>query len=247
MISDKHPIRVFLCHTSSDKPAVQRLYERLINNGVDAWLDKEKVVPGQDWQVEITRAIRDSEAVIVCLSKQSVTKEGFVQKEIKFALDVADEKPEGTIFIIPTRLEMCDVPEKINKFHWVDLFADNGYGLLISALQMRANVIGATIRISKSFEEIEISRLIQHLKAFEYLKSKDPNALKNIITTTNEFFIDNNGTNTIKYKLNIKRYQDLAEAMKYHDVYKKVLEFSRNFIQSTEINDEFLQMLNGDS
>jgi len=151
----KHPLRVFLCHSSGDKPAVIELYKRLVKDGIDAWLDKEKLIPGQDWQVEISKAVKNSDIILVCLSSQSVTKEGFVQKEIKFALDVADEKPEGIIFIIPVRLENCDVPERISKFHWVDLFSDDGYERLLKALQIRAKGIGTTIksksvRLSKS-------------------------------------------------------------------------------------------------
>jgi hypothetical protein len=146
MTDTKRPIRVFLCHSSGDKPTVIELYERLVKDGIDAWLDKEKLIPGQDLEVEIPKAVKNSDIVIVCLSSQSVTKEGFVQKEIKFALDLADEKPEGTIFIIPARLEDCDVPERIKRLHWVDLFSNDGYERLLNALQIRAESVGAKIK-----------------------------------------------------------------------------------------------------
>ena len=140
-------LKVFLCHASDDKSAVQQLYSRLIKDGVDAWLDKEKLIPGQNWKIEIQKTVRNSDIVIVCLSAQSMNKEGFVQKEIKIALDTADEKPEGTIFIIPARLENCDVPERINQYQWVDLFSDNGYEWLMKALQLRANTLGAKFKV----------------------------------------------------------------------------------------------------
>jgi hypothetical protein len=146
MTATKRPLRVFLCHSSGDKPDVRVLFERLVKEGIDAWLDIEKLIPGQDWQVEISKAVKDADVVVVCLSSQSVTREGFVQKEIKFALDVADKKPEGAIFIIPARLENCDVPERITRFHWVDLFSDDGYERLLKALQICAARVGATIR-----------------------------------------------------------------------------------------------------
>jgi hypothetical protein len=149
MTNTKRPLRVFLCHASGDKPVVRTLYERLVGDGIDAWLDKEKLLPGQNWQMEIPKAVTNSDVVIVCLSSQSVTKEGFVQKEIRFALDVADEKPDGTIFIIPARLENCDVPERINKFQWVDLFSADGYDWLLKALQLRADSVGAIITPEK--------------------------------------------------------------------------------------------------
>ena len=86
------PLKAFLCHASGDKPAVRELYKRLVFEGVDAWLDKEKLLPGQDWRVEIPKAVQEADVVIVFLSKNSITKEGYVQKEIKDALDVAEER-----------------------------------------------------------------------------------------------------------------------------------------------------------
>ena len=145
MTENDRPLRTFLCHTSSDKDSVQKLYRSLVDDGIDAWLDQEKLVPGQNWQKEIQRAVRNSDVVIVCLSAKSITKEGFVQKEIRIALDFAKEKPDGTIFIIPARLEDCAVPESMNKFQWVDLFSDNGYERLMNALKLRAENVGATI------------------------------------------------------------------------------------------------------
>lgn len=153
MTDNRRPLRVFLCHASGDKPAVRKLYERLTDDGVDAWLDKEKLIPGQNWQIEIPKAVRNSDVVIVCLSSSSISKEGFVQREIKFALDIADEKPEDTIFIIPARLEDCDIPDRINKFHWVDLFAENGYEQLLKALFTRANSLNITISKNRLHEK----------------------------------------------------------------------------------------------
>jgi FtsK/SpoIIIE family/TIR domain/FtsK alpha domain len=122
-----HPrsLRVFLCHASDDKPIVRLLYNRLIQDGIDVWLDEEKILPGKEWNLEIQKAVRESDVVIICLSRKSVTKEGYVQKEIRLALDVADEKPEDTIFIIPARLEECVVPERLSHWQWINLFSEH--------------------------------------------------------------------------------------------------------------------------
>ena len=146
MPETKRPIRVFLCHASQDKPAVRELYQRLKREGwIDPWLDEEKILPGQDWDLEIRKAIRDADVILVVLSHKSITKEGYVQKEIKRALDIADEKPEGTIYIIPVRLEECDPPERLQRWHWVDLFDTNGYNRLLVSLQKRANTLNLEI------------------------------------------------------------------------------------------------------
>lgn len=144
-IDEKRALKVFLCHASGDKPQVRTLYKRLVEEGVDAWLDQEKLLPGQDWRVEIPRAVQDADVVVVCLSNKSITKEGYIQKEIKFALDNAEEKPDGTIFLIPARLEDCTVPETLSRWQWVDLFEGNGYLKLLLSLKLRANKVGAVI------------------------------------------------------------------------------------------------------
>ena len=135
------PLRIFLCHSSGDKPEVRNLYQRLSSDGFDPWLDEEKLLPGQQWKVEIPKAVKTSDVVIVCLSHKAINKSGYVQKEIKFALDKAEEQPEDTISLIPLKLEECDVPERLQRWQWVDLFEEKGYERLMRSLQMRAGTI----------------------------------------------------------------------------------------------------------
>lgn len=132
------PLRVFLCHASQDKPAVRKLHRYLKQRGVQPWLDELDLLPGENWEVEIPNALFASDVILVCLSKNSVDKEGYVQKEITFALDKAQEKPEGTIFIIPVKLEDCNVPRRLNRYQWVDLFRADGYKRLLLGLNKRA-------------------------------------------------------------------------------------------------------------
>ena len=130
-------LRIFLCHSSGDKLIVRKLYRRLKACNLDPWLDEENLLPGQNWEHEIRKSVRDSDVVIVCLSSVSISKTGFVQKEIKFALDVADEQPEGTIFLIPLKLEECGIPERLRHLHTVNYFEEDSFDKLLSALKHR--------------------------------------------------------------------------------------------------------------
>jgi len=56
MTSAGRPLKVFHCHARADRDRVHALYQHLTNDGVDAWLDKEKLLPGQDWELEIRKA-----------------------------------------------------------------------------------------------------------------------------------------------------------------------------------------------
>lgn len=133
----KPTLKVFICHASEDKPKARDLYRQLVQDGYDAWLDEEKLLPGQDWQLEIMKAVRNSDVFVVLLSHKAVSKTGYVQKEIVQALDYAQEQPEGTIFIVPVRLEDGPMPQRLNHLHWVNFFDDGGYERLLRALRKR--------------------------------------------------------------------------------------------------------------
>jgi hypothetical protein len=136
------PLRVFLCHSSEDKPIVRELHRRLRDDGVEPWLDEEEILPGQDWQREITNALRTTHAVLVCVSSRSMSKAGYLQREIKEVLSIADEQPPGTIFVIPVRLEDCPVPERFRSLQWVNFFEEAGYVRLRRSLVGRGKALG---------------------------------------------------------------------------------------------------------
>lgn len=132
---DRSSVLVFLCHSSQDKPHVRRLDRRLRQRGIETWLDERELLPGQDWDLEIRAAVRRAAAVVVCLSHAAVTKSGYLQKEIRLVLDVADEQPPGAIFVIPARLQDCDVPERLRLWHWVNLSRRGGFDRLLAAIE----------------------------------------------------------------------------------------------------------------
>src|SRR5687767_14941176 len=100
MPSTIRKLRVFLCHASQDKPVVRELRQRLADEGwIDPWLDEKRLLPGEDWRTSIEEAVEQSDLVVICLSNNSVNKDGFVQKELRYAREISLEKPEGTIFL----------------------------------------------------------------------------------------------------------------------------------------------------
>jgi tetratricopeptide (TPR) repeat protein len=132
-------LHIFLCHASGDKVRVRELYHRLQADGYTVWLDEENLLPGQNWRTEIELAIEKTDIVLVCLTKEAINKNGFVQREKNYALEVAEEKPEGSIFIIPLKFEECEVPQRLRKFQWLDYFVDGSYDRLKKSLEFRAN------------------------------------------------------------------------------------------------------------
>jgi formylglycine-generating enzyme required for sulfatase activity len=143
------PLRVFLCHSSNDKPAVRELYQKLrAEPWIEPWLDEEELFPGMDWNMEIEKAIEATDVILVSLSKNSITKEGYVQREIRIALDYADYKPEGTLFIIPVRLEECTPPKRLARWQYADYFKgqrERALQRLLVSLKKRADSLGLKV------------------------------------------------------------------------------------------------------
>ena len=134
MKRSKHRNNVFLIHAHSDREAVHKLYARLIKDGIHAWLDAENLQPGQDWQQEIRKAILKSDVVIVCLSQGFNAQQGYRHEELKLALEKAKLIIDN-VFIIPVRLEKCDMPETLRHLQRVDVFEAGGYKKLLQALR----------------------------------------------------------------------------------------------------------------
>ena len=74
------------------------------------------------------------------MSTRSVKKRGFLQKELVYALEVWKEKLEDDIYLIPVRLDKCDIPERLSGFEWVDLFEPDGLGRLAESISHATNL-----------------------------------------------------------------------------------------------------------
>lgn len=137
--------QIFLCHASEDKASVLEIYKRFKDAGLNPWLDKKDLLPGQAWAREIPKALKKSDFVLIFFSTTSVAKRGFVQKEFKLALDVLDEIPEGQIFIIPVRLDDCQIPDTFLHLHYCDLFEDDGLEQILRAIKAEQGIIESDI------------------------------------------------------------------------------------------------------
>jgi len=167
--TSKRPLRVFLCHASEDKPIVRELYQRLKSeDGIDPWLDEKKLLPGQDFRTKIEDAVESSDAVIICLSNNSVNKDGFIQKELRYAKEIALEKTEDSIFLIPIRFEECDVPRGLRSYQWVNYFGEQkeeSYLDLLKSLRFKQEQIFQG-------EEREAKLRVEHEKVERETKEK---------------------------------------------------------------------------
>jgi hypothetical protein len=135
---DQHRPSVFIAYAVEDMPYAERLYNQLEARGFEPWLDRRRLMPGQNWPLRIHEAIESTDFFVACFSRNSVGKRGGFQTEVRLALECASRVPLDDVFLIPLRLDRCRVPARITReTQYVDLFPDWNAGLerLVKTMQ----------------------------------------------------------------------------------------------------------------
>jgi hypothetical protein len=123
-IADCAP-HVFIAYASENTEQALRLANDLAAAGLKPWIDRRKLLPGQNWRRAIQRAIERSDFFIACFSGVAVRKRGQFPNEVRLAMRWADRMPLDDSFVVPVRLEDCDVPHEIQShIQYVDLYPD---------------------------------------------------------------------------------------------------------------------------
>jgi hypothetical protein len=117
--------RIFIAYATEDRTSAERLFDELTAHGLAAWMDRRKLLPGQDWPHRIEDAIASSDFFVACFSSRSVKRRGGFHTDLRHALACASSVPLDDVFLIPVRLDECRVPIRIQReMQYVDLFPD---------------------------------------------------------------------------------------------------------------------------
>lgn len=117
--------KVFVSHASEDKDRfVLGFAKKLRENGIDAWLDKWEMRPGDSLVDKIfEEGIKEAKAFIIILSSFSVQKP-WVREELNAA--VVKRINNGTK-LIPVVIDECEVPEALKSTVWENVKDINSY------------------------------------------------------------------------------------------------------------------------
>lgn len=119
-MSDTKP-RVFISHTSKDKPFVKEFARDLRRFGIDVWYDEWEIAVGDSIVEKVFAGLDASDTLIVVLSPESVTSR-WVNEELNVA--VMRRLSEANIRILPVLIETCDIPTALRHIRYAD-FRDN--------------------------------------------------------------------------------------------------------------------------
>ena len=137
---------VFISYCHENKAEVRKIREALITAGERVWWD-EDILPGQDWKLEIDKAMEASYAVLACFSEETDRRyRSGIFPELRDAIERYRQYAPGSLFLFPVRLSMCRIPNfpidgtrNLKDIQYTDLFPpaerDKAVNKLIKALK----------------------------------------------------------------------------------------------------------------
>jgi TIR domain/Protein of unknown function (DUF3298) len=130
-------LKIFISYAKEDCEKALHYHDLFLQEGASPWLDVKELLPGQNWEAEIERALSDANVIVLLLSKRSVSKRGFVQREANTAIERLRYKLPTDIYVIPLLLEPCDVPDHIAaRLQYVDLNAPGAWEHVRASLRL---------------------------------------------------------------------------------------------------------------
>jgi hypothetical protein len=146
-MSNKH---VFLSYCHDNKSDVQCLHDDLVAAREAVWWD-EDILGGRDWKQAIRQAMKESYAVVLCLSAELEARvQSDAYPEILNAIAAYRQRAPGSIFLIPVKLNACNIPDieiddtrPLDRIQTIDLFPpsvrNDGLKRLLMALKATPN------------------------------------------------------------------------------------------------------------
>ncbi len=190
---------IFLAHANEDKPYIRKLYKKLKDNGLEPWLDEEDLMPGVKWDDKIEEAIKNARFFLACLSTHSVSKTGYVQKELRMALRELERKAPGAIYFIPVLIEDIELPNitvgtiSLKDYQAAKIFDEKGLQKLIESLKQHINIIEEV----KSRENPTFSKLRQAIfeaqtetalrLLIEYVKNRNDDMYNSVLLLSSRY------------------------------------------------------------
>jgi signal transduction histidine kinase len=232
----------FISYVREDEKEVLRVCDILRQNGIEYWIDKEQLNPGDLWEMAVESAIRDGGLFLAFFSENSTQKDkSFMRQEIILAIDIAKQLPLGTKWIIPIKVSECSIPRyslgsnlSLDRIHYIETFRN-----FDENMTKLLNCLGHTISYENNQRDHERElneRLIksQRMDLFAQMAGSIAHDFGNLFTAINGFSKLIEGKTTDD---NIKRYaQSIGRTgQSAYGLVKNLLTFSRGDLRKSVI------------
>jgi len=242
--------KIFLSYVQEDLITVSSIKEYLEGKGKYVWIDNKDLLPGQNWKIEIQKAITQCNYFITCLSNNSVNKKGFFQTELKTALDIYQQVPEGGIYIIPIRLNCCLIPESLTNTQYLDWFSKNAKEKLIDAISTDLHHKKyRNIKGSNSNYQFDSKVLIQSLESivneFLFCIKKYKTIDNSLIEQFSSYINNYKKNNSSSFKMHSNLTSILKLLKKYNKIPRKPgeSEILLKFLKDTSLVEKIFSLM----
>jgi len=107
------PPQVFVSYVREDSPLVDRLAADLRREGVEVWLDREHIAPGERWRDAIRRGIFRGDLFIACFSSSYAQRDKtYMNEELVLAIEQLRMRPTDRSWFIPVSLDGSAIPPR---------------------------------------------------------------------------------------------------------------------------------------
>jgi hypothetical protein len=103
----------FVSYVQEDWNKVEQLAAALKARGIDVWLDREQLSPGDRWQDAIRQAIREGHFFLACFSAGYAARDStYMNEELVIAIGELRKMPTERTWFIPVLLDPGTVPDR---------------------------------------------------------------------------------------------------------------------------------------
>ena len=199
---------IFISYSRNDKNRIEKFINTLESYGFKIWWDR-KILPGEDFEKEIKKALNEAKCVVVIWSKISVTK-NFVKNEANLANKYSKLIP----IIIDKELDPSeDIPLGLNHLQVSNLSSWNGKK---DAQEFQKLLESLVIKTGHRLQFEDVNDFMTTVKSvFEPLDEVAITQIFAIIEITTDPYYHHNSFNFIKeelekYNLLINEYNEFV-------------------------------------
>ncbi|MBZ0280423.1 MAG: TIR domain-containing protein [Anaerolineae bacterium] len=134
---------IFVSHASKDDEIVTRLHNELeAATGLNLWVDHKDIPPGANWQITIDQTLRETDAMLLVISRNSANREE-VMAEWRDAL----LRNHTLLIAIIDDIPIDEIPSRLRIIQMVNLHADWNAGIraLTAAIKGEALPVDAPL------------------------------------------------------------------------------------------------------
>jgi hypothetical protein len=148
---------IFISYATPDRDRVLPFFDHLTSLGfIKPWMDVRCLKPGQNWDFEIKKALNKASVILIFISNNSCDRRGYVQRELRLALDKLNEKLIEDIFVIPVLLDDdTPIPEQIKGIHFTKASQGNCNAEIEDAIRHQLTRLGEKIQEAQKQSNVE--------------------------------------------------------------------------------------------